>query len=108
MSFDSKYSGRIERGDLIAVGFESTIILGLYIGRGKGGTVQYYYLNHFAYLEDNCPDQPLSRWAKSYINSPHVNRIIRVSMETLNNETLIIYEKAMNYLLRNGINLKER
>ena len=37
-----KHGGDIHKGDLIAVANGSYMSIGIYFGRGQGGTVQYY------------------------------------------------------------------
>ena len=108
MSFHSLHSGTIVKGDLIAIAFDNVIHLAFYIGRGKSGTLQYYLLHGLAFHEYDSPDRPPNRWSKGYINAPHATRIMRVSIETLNDETMKKYEKAMIYLDRHGIKLKEK
>ena len=84
-----KHGGDVQKGDLIAVSNGNYISIGIYYGRGQGGTVQYIH-----------PSQPDSakRWhenraknlkgiqevkpfrlldiTKSYINSPSEHRIV--------------------------------
>ena len=94
MSFYSTYTGEIIKGDLVAIAYDNYMTLGIYVGRGKGGTFQYYDLNHIINVEDvNLP-----KVIKSYVNSPHTTRIIKVLPEALSMQRKEEYEKAMHYL----------
>jgi hypothetical protein len=107
MSFHSLHSGTIVKGDIIAIASDNFIQLGFYIGRGKGGTLQYYSLDGMAWRENNKPDERPDRWAKAYINTPHSGRVIKVDVKSLCIDKLVQYEKATRYLERHGIKLNE-
>ena len=106
MTFVSRHTGTIVRGDIIAIAFDNTIHLMFYVGRGKN-TVQYYALAGLAWHEDNDPNTPPGRWSKGYINAPHVSRIMKVNLKDLSYKTLVQHEKATRYLERHGIKLNE-
>lgn len=94
MSFHSRYTGEIVKGDLVAIAYYNYMTLAIYIGRGKEGTFQYYELNHII----NVEDQNLPKLTKSYVNSPHTTRIMKVLPEALSMERKEEYDKAMHYL----------
>ena len=97
-----KIGGDIHKGDLIAVSNGNYISIGIYYGRGQGGTVQYIH-----------PSQPDSakRWhenraknlkgiqevkpfrlldiTKSYINSPSEYRIIKLNRDNITDQETI-------------------
>lgn len=94
MSFHSRYTGEIVKGDLVAIAYNNYMILAIYVGRGLGGTFQYYDLNYII----NVEDQNLPKLTKGYVNAPHTTRIMKVLPEALNMERKEEYEKAMHYL----------
>jgi 23S rRNA maturation mini-RNase III len=96
MTFESRFSGTIRKGDLIAIAYENYMLLGIYVGRGKTKTVQYYSVGYLTALSD--ADKKLDRYSKSYINAQHQTRIIKVNPSDLNDKTLNAYKKAMIYL----------
>ena len=97
-----KNGGDILKGDLIAVSNGNYMSIGIYYGRGQGGTVQYIH-----------PSQPDSakRWhenraknlkglqevkpfrlldiTKSYINSPSEYRIIKLNRDNITDQETI-------------------
>jgi len=108
MSFHSLHSGTIVKGDLIAIATDNYLEIGFYLGRGKTGTLQYYSLYGLFYREENSPNTPPGKWAKSYINSPHAGRIIKVNVKDLCIEKLVEHEKATRYLERHGIKFEDK
>lgn len=96
------HGGDIHKGDLIAVSNGNDFCVGIYFGRGTGGTVQYIH-----------PSQPDSakRWhenrtknlkglqevkpfrfldiTKSYINSPSEYRIIKLNRDNITDQETI-------------------
>lgn len=105
MTFESRFSGTIRKGDLIAIAHQNYMQLGIYVGRGKTQTVQFYTLDtlNFNYSKN----RNLSRFSKSYINTPHKTRIIKVNVDDLNDETLDDYNKAMIYLEQQNFKIKK-
>jgi hypothetical protein len=104
MTFESRFSGTIRKGDLIAIACESYMDIGIYVGRGKTQTVQYYTL--YTLSVNYSENRTLSRGDKSYINAPHKTRIIKISSNDLNDETLNHYNKAMIYLEQQKFNIE--
>ena len=96
MTFESKYTGTVRKGDLIAIGYDNYMLLGIYVGRGKTGTIQYYSLYALSvFYKEN---RHLHNYSKSYVNAPHQSRVVKVNVNDLNEETLEQYNEAMIYL----------
>lgn len=95
MSVKSKYSKDIEIGDLIAISFENSIIIGFYAGFGKTGSLHYRNLNHLATLEE-IGSERIPR--KDYVNSYDQDRIMKISLEMLNDEYVKQYNKAIKFI----------
>jgi hypothetical protein len=96
MTFESGWTGTIRKGDLVAIGYDNFMILGIYVGRGKTGTVQYYALYALSvFYKEN---RHLHNHAKSYVNAPHASRVIKVNVNDLSDKTLEQYNEAMIYL----------
>ena len=96
MTFESKYTGTIRKGDLVAIGYDNYMILGIYVGRGKTGTIQYYSLYALSiFYKEN---RHLHNYSRSYVNAPHGSRVVKVNVHDLNKETLEQYNEAMIYL----------
>jgi hypothetical protein len=96
MTFRSAWTGIIRKGDLVAIAYDNYMVLAIYIGRGKTGTVQYYSLyslNNF-YKEN----RNLDNYSKSYVNAPHESRVIKVNVNDLSDFTLEQYNEVMIYL----------
>jgi len=96
-----RYGGNLEVGDFIAIGYTNSIWFGWYAGNGRG-TVQFYSINSPMHAKNNYeswkedfdngkiePDSWRAKqykdgftrkclW-KSYINSPHPTRILKIS-----------------------------
>lgn len=110
--------GSLQLGDFIAIAYSNYFQLGWYAGTGRG-TVQYYGLHapkytHEYYLDfkSSKVDSPYRRKlfkngfthksiSKSYVNSPHGNRIIKLDNPeaVLDQETLEIYNKSREALI---------
>lgn len=95
-----KYGGQIVPGDLILVAYGNYLDFGWYAGNGRG-TVQYYtmrgpavaYLEYEKWLKMSDKEKAENKWMtsrfikgftaksfwKSYINSPHPTRIMKVT-----------------------------
>jgi hypothetical protein len=96
MTFESKYTGAVRKGDLVAIGYDNYMLLAIYVGRGKTGTVQYYSLYALSvFYKEN---RHLHNCGKSYVNAPHASRVVKVNVNDLNDETLEQYNEAMIYL----------
>ena len=94
--------GEIHKGDLIAVANGSYMSIGIYIGRGQGGTVQYLWPGsataardwHEEKLKNWKGDKPMkpltiSQMDKSFINSPTGSRIIKLNKENITDQETI-------------------
>lgn len=92
------HGGTIQKGDLIAIADGNDFSIGIYFGRGTGGTVQYYSPNavvksKLAYdrrvsehgIEKEGPFKLGSIW-KYYINTPRETRIIKLNRENITDE----------------------
>ena len=88
--------GDIHRGDLIAVANSNYFSIGIYYGRGSGGTVQYYapigVVSSRNWWEKAQTDKAyayngkpwgLNRISKSYINAPSNSRILKLNKENI-------------------------
>lgn len=97
-----KHGGDIHKGDLIAVSNGNYMSVGIYVGRGTGGTVQYAWPGSAA-SSRNWYEQQLKQWkgdkpmrpftisqvGKSYINSPDARRIIKLNRENITDQETI-------------------
>ena len=94
--------GEIHKGDLIAVANGSYMSIGIYIGRGQGGTVQYLWPGsataardwHEEKLKNWKGDKPMkpltiSQMGKNFINSPTGSRIIKLNKENITEQETI-------------------
>lgn len=94
--------GDIHQGDLIAVADGNDFTVGIYFGRGRGGTVQYY--SHRAVIgcrqgwEDSQknPNWSLygkpwnvSRIYKNIVNTPRTTRIMKLNKDNITNQHMI-------------------
>ena len=96
------HGGDIHKGDLIAVSFGNDFTVGIYYGRGQGGTVQYYHPSSPARskewhdnreknlngVQDVKPFKLTNVW-KSYVNVPRDTRIIKLNRENITDKQTI-------------------
>jgi len=96
------HGGDIHRGDLIAVCFNNDITIGIYFGRGQGGTVQYYHPTaprqskqwhdnrekNLNGVQEVKPFKLTNIW-KSYVNTPRDTRIIKLNRENITDKETI-------------------
>jgi hypothetical protein len=94
-----RFGETIEKGDLIAISNGNDFSLGIYYGRGSGGTVQYYMPNAVKHCMDRFnvkmaeltaegkPTEPLklNRFWKCYVQTPRDTRIIKLNRENITN-----------------------
>lgn len=90
-----KYGGEIHKGDLIAVSNGNYISVGIYYGRGRGGTFQYFYPGQATSAKDHYDKNVLrlgvnkvglfkiAKIWKSYINAPTDTRIIKLNRDNI-------------------------
>ena len=94
--------GDIHKGDLIAVASSSYMSIGIYIGRGLGGSLQYLWPGsataqrdwHEEQLKNWKGDKPMkplriSQMGKNFINSPTGSRIIKLNKENITDQETI-------------------
>lgn len=99
----TEYSGILKKGDLIAVAQHNHLDIGFYLGRGKNGTVQFYGLKGLIWWSNQVKVPRMVGYEtmnpyKWYINSPHKDRIVRISEESLEGEWLELYKEAYEIL----------
>jgi len=106
----------LQRGDLITIAGERQIELGIYFGRGKSGTVQYYSI-HAAPGSEHRHDErtkslgaektgpfTLNKIWKSYVNSPSKWRFIKLYKNNITNiDDLTNIEESKRILEQFGI-----
>lgn len=89
-----KFGGTIERGDLIAVSNGNDFTVGIYYGRGVGGTVQYYGIRTAGYCKKRHEERlklganvrlqfKLNHLWKEFINTPRDTRIIKLNRDNI-------------------------
>ena len=92
-----KFGGTIERGDLIAVSNGNDFTIGIYYGRGVGGTVQYYGTGTAGYCKKRYEERlklganvglqfKLSQLWKEYINTPRDTRIMKLNRDNITDQ----------------------
>lgn len=93
-----KHGGDIHKGDLIAVCNTNDFCVGIYYGRGTGGTVQYFYPSAVVrcrdYYEERLknlgPDKmkpfKIGNVWKCYINSPRDTRILKLNRDNITDQ----------------------
>jgi hypothetical protein len=103
--YEVKHGGIIQKGDLIAVSNANDFSVGIYYGRGSGGTVQYFTPNGVVsskewweeaqkdkvskmYTESGKPWK-LTRIWKSFINTPRDTRILKLNRENITDQGTI-------------------
>jgi hypothetical protein len=111
-----RFGETIEKGDLIAVANGNDFSLGIYYGRGIGGTVQYYMPNSVRYAMERFnvrmaeltaegqPTEPLklNNFWKCYVNTPRDTRIMKLNRENITSpkdieEVMIAIEALKNF-----------
>jgi hypothetical protein len=97
-----KVGGDIHKGDLIAVANGNDFTIGIYYGRGQGGTVQYIHPSHPASTKEWYENRAknlkgiqevkpfrLLDISKSYISSPSKYRIIKLNRDNITDQETI-------------------
>ena len=96
---ESKYTGIINKGDLISISFNSMHWLGFYIGKGSGDSYQYYSINRLNYWLDKIKDNPNKKMYKDFIwGNTACQRFIKISPDMLEGQAKLDYERAMEVL----------
>lgn len=102
--FETRYTGVIEKGDLIVIAYDNYMILGIFAGRGKTGTVQYYSVLGLGDDEKSDPGGlTIRKYYKAYVNSPHETRITKLHYSFLDDKFQEYYWGALARLERSGI-----
>jgi len=92
-----KQGGDIHRGDLVAVSNGNDFTVGIYFGRGSGGTVQYYGPTVPKYCKERHEERvkkigdaagqfKLNHLWKSFINTPRDTRILKLNRDNITNQ----------------------
>jgi hypothetical protein len=96
-----KNGGDIHKGDLIAVSNGNDFSIGIYSGRGSGGTVQYYGPSVPKYCKERYDKEvtrvgiekagpfKLNHLWKSFINTPRDTRILKLNRDNITDEETI-------------------
>jgi hypothetical protein len=96
-----KHGGTIQKGDLVAVCNTNDFCIGIYYGRGKGGTFQYFYPGAAIHAKDSYDNKVLNHgietvgpfkigsiW-KCYVNSPRDTRIMKLNRDNITDQQTI-------------------
>jgi hypothetical protein len=95
-----KHGGDILKGDLIAVSNGNDFSIGIYYGRGSGGTVQYYgptvpkyckqrHEERVKKIGDAAGQFKLNHLWKSFINTPRDTRILKLNRDNITDQKTI-------------------
>ena len=96
-----KHGGDIQKGDLIAISNGNDFYIGIYFGRGSGGTVQYYATSTAGYCKKRYEDRVIAQGAdkalpfklnqlwKSFINTPRDTRILKLNRSNITDQDTI-------------------
>ncbi len=103
--FDNKYTIPIEKGDIVAISYNNYMVLGIYAGRGKTGSFQYYSIWGLSERERLDANSKMSKYEKGYVNAPHKTRIVKIHPDFLSDEYYNAYGRALSRLERNNIKL---
>ena len=75
MMFNNKYTIPIKKGDIVGIAHDNYIQLGIYIGRGKTGSLQYYSIWGLSERERVDSHSKMNRYEKAYINTSLDNKV---------------------------------
>ena len=93
--YEVKHGGTLQKGDLIAVSNANDFSVGIYFGRGQGGTVQYYGISVPGYCRTRYLERVRSIGAekagpftikhlwKAFVNTPRETRIINLNRDNI-------------------------
>jgi hypothetical protein len=96
-----KHGGDIQKGDLIAVSNGNDFTVGIYFGRGTGGTVQYYRYTTPKHCKERYNNRVISVGAekagtftiknlwKDFLNTPRDTRILKLNRYNITDEKVI-------------------
>ena len=92
------HGGDIQKGDLIAIANGNDFSIGIYFGRGAGGTVQYYGVDTARYCKERYDERvksqgiekigsfKLNQLWKYYVNTPRETRILKLNRENITDQ----------------------
>jgi hypothetical protein len=92
------HGGDIHKGDLIAVSNGNDFSVGIYFGRGTGGTVQYYGTGTAVYCKERYDVRVIEQGAdkagpfklnqlwKDFINTPRNTRILKLNRDNITDQ----------------------
>ena len=95
------HGGDIHKGDLIAVSNGNDFTIGIYFGRGSGGTVQYYRYSTPRYCKERHENRVKSIGAekagpftiknlwKDFLNTPRDTRIMKLNRDNITDQKTI-------------------
>jgi len=95
-----KQGGDIHKGDLIAVSNGNDFCVGIYYGRGLGGTVQYYGTGTPTYCKQRHEERvkklgeaagefKLNHLWKDFLNTPRDTRILKLNRDNITDQKTI-------------------
>jgi hypothetical protein len=94
------HGGDIHKGDLIAVSNGNDFTIGIYFGRGAGGTVQYYRYSTPGYckqrhearvkqLGEAAGQFTIKHLWKDFLNTPRDTRILKLNRDNITDQKTI-------------------
>ena len=98
--YNSTLGGNIQKGDLIAVANGNDFRVGIYFGRGSGGTVQFYHPSVAPYAKDAYKDRvaihgvdkvgpfKIGLIYKDYVNTPRDTRIMKLNRDNITDQKM--------------------
>jgi hypothetical protein len=102
--YNAKLGGDIHQGDLVAIANGNDFTVGIYFGRGKSGTVQYYHptapehcMNAYNdRIKAATPEKQqeigpfvLGRLWKDYVNAPRDTRVMKLNRDNITDPKMI-------------------
>jgi hypothetical protein len=94
------HGGDIHKGDLIAVSNGNDFTIGIYFGRGSGGTVQYYRYTTPTYCKKRHEERvktignaagefTIKHLWKEFLNTPRDTRIMKLNRDNITDQKTI-------------------
>lgn len=98
-TFESVYSQTIHTGDLIVVACGKLLDVGIFLGPGKGNSMQYHSIRRIHYwIEKTREGMKMEFPSKDYVVRMYVNQVMKISPDMFNNEFLEMYKQSMQTL----------
>lgn len=96
----TRYTGDLQVGDLVAVAEGNCLYAGFFAGRGIGDSFQYWGMWSLCDWFDNKYGERMKgrKPRKAYHNAASPNRVIKITPEFFNKETMEMYEKSIEAL----------